>query len=288
MTSRRHHYNPQYYLKGFTESPTSTRLWRYEKGTTQEPILMNITNAGVARDYYAFDRLDGNRDLETVETWLSNEVEQPANPLIERIRNGQYQLSQTEKHVLARYLCATLTRVPRNRQRLYQFAPEIMDEIIRDFPRRMATYRTIFGAQMDNIEAMLTERLHHWRESLPNMLFIPSVLEPLSSAIAQMHWHFLQPANDLKFLTSDNPVLFTERKGLKPPDGEIIFPVSQNVVLWALWKQIKQPVTFEADTKLTQHINQSVVNNAVQYVYSCCNAEWVKELVYGNTSPTDH
>ena len=61
-----HHYVPQYYLKGFTESDEDL-LWAFEKGTGSK-FNTQIKNIGNVTRFYSYE----------VEQYMANTIEGPA------------------------------------------------------------------------------------------------------------------------------------------------------------------------------------------------------------------
>jgi hypothetical protein len=58
---RRHHYLPEFYLKGFVDSNREPYLWIYEKGNME---IRNASpkDAAVLSDYYSFTNPKGEKD----------------------------------------------------------------------------------------------------------------------------------------------------------------------------------------------------------------------------------
>jgi hypothetical protein len=72
------HYLPRYYLKGFTESPTSELIWVYEKNCDRV-FRTSVGNVACEHGFYC----------EMDEKYLANVIEGPANPVIAKIREKQ-------------------------------------------------------------------------------------------------------------------------------------------------------------------------------------------------------
>jgi hypothetical protein len=286
VAKKRHHYNPQYYLQGFTESSNSRFLWRYDKNKNADPIKMNVVNAGVKTDYYAVETPGGDKDRDTIENDLNNQVEQPANPIIGQLRNGNFTLNSIAKSTLATYLYVTIRRVPKNRQRTDSLRPMLVAKLLEDLPQRMAMLKN-FGLNIDKHEATIRKTLADWGDSTPDFLYSPECDPNVERVIASMYWYFLLPADGFKFLSSDNPVVFTEGKGLLAPDGQILFPISQDLVLFTDWQSLDISIPFKADAELTRQVNSWLVRGAVQYVYACYEADWIKGLIKENSLRSD-
>lgn len=111
-----HHYLPQYYLKGFSET-VDNMLWAYEKGSgkkfnTQIKSLANIN------DFYSHE----------TEQYLANDIEGPANEVLDKIR-GRHLINDDDKNTFAKYMAVMWKRVPRGKEDLKKMAPRIADGI---------------------------------------------------------------------------------------------------------------------------------------------------------------
>ena len=111
-----HHYLPQYYLKGFTET-NDNMLWAYEKGTgnrfnTQIKSLANIS------DFYS----------QETEQYLANDIEGPANAVLDKIRS-RHLINDDDKNAFAEYMAVMWKRVPRAKEDLKKMAPRLADGI---------------------------------------------------------------------------------------------------------------------------------------------------------------
>lgn len=85
--------------------PTSSNIWVYEKGSNRKfrTAIKTVAN-------------ENNRWPESTEEYLANNVEAPAQPVLDKIRNRQ-PITQSEKEVIAAYMVVMLQRVPRGLER---------------------------------------------------------------------------------------------------------------------------------------------------------------------------
>src|SRR5689334_19887336 len=120
---KKHHYIPQYYLRGFTASPTSEEICVYERG--KAPFCTGVIGVAFQNHFYSVVDDEGVRDSDTLENYLADAIEKPANPVIAKLRAGQM-ITASEKQVLARYISILLTRVPAHRARLKALYPGVV------------------------------------------------------------------------------------------------------------------------------------------------------------------
>ena len=100
----------------------------------------------------------------------------------------------------------------------------------------------------------------------PKQLLLPYVGN-VKDHLAKMNWSFLCRETPPFFLTSDNPFVFTERHGLKSPDGQVIFPVSSKILLWLTW-QASSEVQYEAASENgVNELNRHIAGNATRFLF---------------------
>lgn len=87
MAARSHHYNPQVYLRQFTNPARKDELWEFHltEGTAKKstPKL-----CGCEDYYHSFERKDGVRDDDSIEKTLGK-IENHLPKLFEAVRNRQ-------------------------------------------------------------------------------------------------------------------------------------------------------------------------------------------------------
>jgi hypothetical protein len=69
--TKKHHYLPQSYLRGFATESNPDQIWRVEKSAEAKSHLVSIKDAGEKNDYHTFDRSGGHKDSSSVEQGLS-------------------------------------------------------------------------------------------------------------------------------------------------------------------------------------------------------------------------
>ncbi|MCX5846462.1 MAG: DUF4238 domain-containing protein [Deltaproteobacteria bacterium] len=264
-----HHYLPQYYLKGFTESEDNM-LWAYEKGTgtkfnTQIKGLANITN------FYSED----------IEQYLANDIEGPANTVLDKIRS-RHQINDDDKYIFAEYMAVMWKRVPRAKEDLKKMAPRLADgiakkmsadlgNILDDKPEK-AEFLEKRKREIDDILATyaVDPPKEIWLENIP-----PERTPRIVETIKAMTWVFWEFDQQPVFLTCDNPVFYFTGMGVGRRDSEISFPISSHVVLWATWR-IDLPRNFiQASTQVVKEMNRRTVHNASRYVFHSRDERWI-------------
>jgi len=225
------HYIPQYYLKGFSDSPDSSNIWVYEKGSTK------IFPSSIKRAAN-----ENNRWPENVEEHLANKIEAPANPVFDKIRNFQ-PITQNDKELLATYIVVMLQRVPKGLERAKAIAPEVIGKTFDNTEKQILRLIEEHPSKKDALQRhleFLPKIKSEWENDFPievwHQLITSDDLTPSIKILPAMTWVFFTSEKSQPFLTNDNPVFFHESIGVGNPESELTFPISSNITLWATWK----------------------------------------------------
>ncbi len=111
MSSKRHHFVPQFYLRRFADGEGKLRIYR--SGTALEPIRSSVKDAAVRTGFYKID-MDGPGDPMQLEAELSR-IEGDAAGAIARICAGGFPPTDFDRGVLSVFMALQLTRTPEHR-----------------------------------------------------------------------------------------------------------------------------------------------------------------------------
>ena len=165
---------------------------------TQVKSVGNITN------FYSDD----------VEQYLADIIENPANKVIEKIRNRE-QITESEKEILAEYMAVMFKRVPRGLERLTEMAPSISTNLYKEISANLLQIaekepekRNIVNLRLSEIEKILEKYAKNppkeiWLENIP-----PGRSPQVVAALVGMKWRFLVIENSMNFIASDNPFFY--------------------------------------------------------------------------------
>jgi len=268
-----HHYLPQYYLKGFTET-VDNKLWAYEKGSgvkfnTQIKSLANLT------DFYS----------EETEQYLANDIEGPANEVLDKIRS-RHLINDDDKKTFAEYMAVMWKRVPRAKEDLKKMAPRLADGIAEKLSADLSNIidnmpeKTEFiekrKKEIDDILAVyaVDPPKDIWLENIP-----PERTPRIVEVMKAMTWTFWEFDQRPVFLTCDNPVFYFTWMGVGRKDSEISFPISSNVVLWATWRADLPRNFIKATTQIVKEMNRRTVHNASRYVFHSRDEHWIVPFI---------
>jgi hypothetical protein len=273
MPPTHNHYVPAYYLRGFTH-PTTGRLFMYFK--SEKKVLCTTVESVANQLHYWSDE---------TERRLANEVENPANPVLEKMRTHTL-IDLQDKWLLSRYIICMLKRVPDGRQRVLSYAPSLLRRNVDEIRSQLEGTRERVPSRADLIDNRLKEI-----DSLPADFFekVPrevweQVITPETTpesvrAIYQMRWTLFTSGKDRGFVTCDNPVVYTRAKGIRPPDGEFFFPISADVVLYGSWNNVWPEDYVRAERQIIDQFNYWIVTMATEYVYYSGHKNWIEALI---------
>lgn len=274
-----HHLVPQYYLRGFTTRSNANQIWVYEK-SGREPYLTNIRNVAVETHFYsvtdATGVMDPSREIE-----LNEEVERPANPIVDKIRARQ-PITLDEKLVLAEYMSVLLKRGNKTRDRLIRNAPDNADRVWAKVSQEIDEAIAEDPSRTEHFEEMRRQGemiVEEFKRKPSKQALLAPISTSLAVWLGLMTWKFLTFDKGIPFLTSDSPIIYTESLGLRNADTEVIWPISSTVALWTM-KGVSEPDGYLATTEqVVREINRMTVRSAYRSVLSPISAVWIRNMV---------
>ncbi len=275
------HYIPQYYLKGFSNNPASDGVWVYEKGITRvfTSGIKNVAN-------------ENHRWPDKTETYLANQIESPANAVLDKIRARQPMTPQ-DKDILSAYMVVMWKRVDEGLNRQKTLAPKVIEETfgrlhdqILELMKEHPSKASLLENRLQELASLKTKYESEFPIELWYDSITPDTPLQIRALFSAMTWVFLTSGKAQQpFLTSDNPVFFFRDIGIGKSESEITFPVSSTTTLWATWRADLHEGYLSAQEGAIREINRRTAGNATRYVYYSQNASWVVTLV--NRRPTD-
>lgn len=263
------HYIPKYYLKGFTV-PSQNIIWVYEKGSTRK-FQTHIKNIGHQTKFYPTK----------VEQYLANQIENPANAVIRKIRERE-EITKVDKSVLSEYMVVMMKRVPQAKKRLKEMAPDVAKKLFQELDKDINALLTLDESKAEFYEkrrAEILNLLDKLAKDPPEKIWSDNITPertPLvTSLIPNMTWRFLTYDEKPVFLTSDNPLFFFQGLGIGNRESEITFPISSNITLWATWRKDLAQGYFQTNMRTVKEVNRRTASNSTIYVYHAADEEWI-------------
>jgi hypothetical protein len=268
-----HHYIPQYYLKGFA-SPGDDMIWVYEKGGSLK-FSANIKKIAQKTNYYSPE----------VERYLTNEIENPANSVIKKIRDCK-KLTQSEKEKLTIYMVVMLKRVLQSKIRMKKTAPVVVQSLQQKWDKEISKLILENPSQTEILEKRRAEIKTNFEKYSKNIskdfwldLIPPERTPNIVKVIPEMRWLFLTCEKFPAFLTCDNPVFYFQGIGIGKPESEITFPISSNIVLWATWRSSIQEGYSPIKNQAIKEINRRTATNATRFIYHAKDEDWIPRFI---------
>jgi hypothetical protein len=262
------HYIPQYYLKGFT-SNSGRAIWVYDKEEgrkfpTQVKSIANICGLYPPE----------------LEKYLAEEIETPANKVLEKIRNRE-QLIPMDKLTLSTYMTVLSKRVPESLSSMRHRVPGLASDVRQKLHRQIEE-ALLKDPSRENFlqrrKAEIDEILDRFSKEMPAAIWhkiIPAQSTPrVIGAIATMTWRFFtydKPA----FLTGDNPVFFFPEIGIGNTQSELSFPLSSHVILWATRRFDLQEGYFPANSTIIKEMSRRIASVTTRYIFHALDEYWI-------------
>ncbi len=265
-----YHYIPRFYLRGFA---TEDAIWVYDKRAGRR-FATQVKSVANETSMYSDD----------LETYLANQIEDPANSAIAKVRTRQ-ELTREERIALATYIIVLWKRVPIARSRALARLPGLAAEVQTDLHAELDQHALDNPDLLSEIEkfrgdvdaAVATQ----YENPDPEIWYrsIQSWSSPrLVDALLSMNWIFLH-SNSSQFLTSDNPVFFFKHEGIGKPTSELTWPLSSGLALWATRQPRPSMSYLSASSGAIKEINRRTVHNSSRFVYGQKDEHWVLPFV---------
>lgn len=267
------HYIPRYYLKGFVSS-TDGIIWTYEKNG-RKIFKSNVGKTGCENEFYRPD----------IEAFLSNDIENPANAVIDKIRNRE-KLSDYDKIILSTYMVAMLKRVPQGKIIINELAPNVAQETKDEFDFQISELIRSYPEKADLLEKKrkeIADTLNKYAIDPPKDFWLdlinPSRTPNVIKLLQMMTWTFLTVDDYPAFLTCDNPIYYFPWMGMGQPNSEVTFPISSNIALLASWSRNIIDGYYPVKAQSAREVNRRTASNATRFVYHCRQEKWIHKFI---------
>lgn len=269
-----HHFVPQRYLKGFQLPDNEGFIWMFDK-LTQKSKCVPIVRIAQARGFYE----------DEIESQLNVDVEIPGSNVIDKILSGKpiedNENDQDRTH-LSYYIATMIRRVPHARANARKFVPQTIVEVVREIKQQFVDAEKAGLIDKAKLDARLVEA-DEWEQKalkeppaiVRKSIETPWPFESMLFAIHNMHWRVLRTEGPSFFLTSDNPAYFFEGFGLGHIEGELILPLSTNLLLHCSWQPVKNSAVQSLPQHLVKEFNRRIASGAERFVFYHKDADWV-------------
>ena len=298
MRSKRHHYLPQFYLEYFLPEDGSGTFWVYDKAGG-EPRPQTPVNTCVEGHLYSFADPKGGKTDE-LERELFSRLDGQTKPVLDRWRDTRGEVSPGDVPVLAEFVAALHTRVPRHIESTRQMLLAVLSSrrrFLLEHPAELASLVESFKRDRPGYETLQVEELRQLFQDFDKRFVAkPSPDQVLAFSLAAtavvyeelmtMRWQLLNVKANNPLVTSDAPVVVfvpcgKDRAmfgaGIALPAAEVVFPVSPDVCLY-----IDHGLSGDRRTahdSFVREMNRRIIYNAERFVISRTNDPSLAELV---------
>jgi predicted transcriptional regulator len=282
-TAISHHYNPQVYLRQFTNPKAKNELWQY-----------NLTNGAVEKstpqncgceDYYNSVALkEGGRDDKSLEE-VFYPLENALPKIFEAIRNKQA-MTDNLWSLFFTFAAIQDARSPATVGVIDEFLGQIHQTSFEMLCKGSPKFQKIFTSLgVDPLKA--TDCLEMKASKGSALLLSLQAISEVAEILSRMKWNFLYAPVGKYFFTSDHPICRwtpPEKRNIYSgsaydQDTEITFPLSRRVCACAHWTNSWPETHNEIATDKVNTINSRTVRKARQFVYGAIMDAQIAELV---------
>jgi hypothetical protein len=239
---KRHHYLPEFYLKGFCRDGM---LWLFDRPRDQFRE-QTPENTGVKKLYYAFEDQAGTRHTE-IEAFLSR-VEGDAKSCIDRLR-ARHDLSPEERRKLSVFLALMHTRVPEFHELIQEMNEKTTKATMQLLARQPGALERLVAKadELGGNPSVTAEQMREfferdeyrvWIDRAASLRPMIEIAFGLANALFAANWGVFEAADDTSFVTSDNPVFpsYPKQVGFYPtpflsPEVAKIAPLAHDTLL---------------------------------------------------------
>lgn len=206
-TPKRHHYLPEFYLKGFVRDDL---LWLFDR-KSQQYRRQSPKNTTVIGQYYTITTETGEPDF-SIEAHLSDS-ESEAAPIIGKLNAGEM-ISPDERVALAYFLALLLSRTPKHAREIDEIGDRVHKVFAKDmFPtvESVAASLKNKGGNVSFTPESFFDFVHkeQFQVKAPREFTLNTMLAQSARfyrEIAMMNWFVLHADGHASFITTDSPL----------------------------------------------------------------------------------
>jgi len=284
---KKHHKQPVFYLKGFTNSEGLLFVYNKDSGNVFESTPEAIA---YENDYFTFTNPLGDKDSESFENYIAA-IENNTAPVIKKILDEQV-ITEKEKSGFALFVASMFLRASnfrRNAEDLYaqmrKFKIQAIasdkdkfHEAFKDF--NLKEYEKNNPKPIKTLEELRQLILHadeyfkFSTEPLASLQIILAEIDRLTVLFYNMKWCFLKATDNFKFITGDNPVSYGDptagllHKALMRRNTQVTIPLSKKIVAYGTWRPIKESAYIQVKDRDVKGFNRNTVVATEAFVFA--------------------
>jgi hypothetical protein len=295
----KNHYIPQAYQRAWSDSGTHVQVYRLLVPSEREPLWRLEAIRRIGMEEHLYTSVLGGINDDSFETWMREEVEDPAFEAIDKVRRGR-RMNVQDYHRLAYYFAAMDLRTPAGYLAHIAFVnrslPEVIDEVLTRLPERLSATsaagegvaeveptvllseapptRVTVTPQESEDMALLRVEVTNGREYW--LRTIRRLLRTTARVLTEHRWAILEPGDGTEWPSSDRPALrlnfygdghYTYDGGWGSRGTDLILPLSPQHLLHTRigYRDSRHG---RALPEVTRRIRRAVVDGALRLVIS--------------------
>ena len=285
----KHHYLPQFYLKGF--SPDKTKLYVFDKKATDEKFRFRYqTTKKIAYENNLYTYKTKDLKKETLEDFFS-QIEGMAKTVITKLKKME-DITPMERGHLALFIALLWLRTPTSKRETLNAQEELYEKTARmmhRFPQQKEKIKKFFESRgkkitNDEIDDLIDFATNPKRSKItlkfPPGYWIKQMLNlanDIYTYLAICDWEIRHSVKQYAYLTSDNPVMLIPSEkphpfygvGLLTPGVKKVVPLTANMYL-VMHEPKKEPTLLHTvgDKDFYRKMNNWTMRNAERLVFS--------------------
>ena len=247
--SRRHHYLPQMYLRGFADE--ADLLWVFDR-QNDTYLHQGVLNTAVKKDFYTIIGPDGQKS-DAVEQMLANSVEGPMKRIIERLDKKNVKWEGEDRAILALFVGLLRTRnlafdkdQNESTEQFHRWWAKATHSSVEATEESLRKYESETGEDMSDVSAQeLFEMIRGDQYELDNprqnnIKMMLSLALEIAQAVFRLKWDILAAPKGMSFLTCDNPFTVVpppffddsiQGYGILTPGASTVVPLSSRTAI---------------------------------------------------------
>jgi len=284
---KKHHYIPQFYLKGFSSDGEHLFVLDKEASESERFRYQSINAIAFQKHLYTYQTERGKK--ETLED-LFSQIEGRTAAVIKKVAQKQ-DLTNQERNDFSLLLSFLRIRVPYSKKEFERSTQQLYEKISRKWiamplKKNLKEFFEKQGKNLTNkeIDDLVNFAINEKRSKIivnvPHSYWIKQMLllgVNIAPALEIADWEFRVATKSFAFVTSDNPFLLLPSRPLDPfeglglltPGAKKVVPITAKICL-VIHEPQKNPRTVytEADKPFFRKINNWIVKYSDRFVYS--------------------
>ena len=273
--SKKHHYLPRHYLKGFVNSKGGFFIYDKQNGIV---LPDPITPVAVFSETNLNTVILPNGEISDFLERLYTDMENRTKDSLDRIRgsNNEMQIELLDKMYLFLFLLFLHWRLPSNIKHVEELSNNFFDKDNEELDY-ITLINTSGGSVPKEISDKIKDSLAFVKSSKLILAFAPFFNDNGWCEKLNNNWRFLYSGGGNSWVfVGDNPIITKGDNDHDPVNclNEFVFPISGNILL----VNINKPINQDLPPEFVVQFNFAIIERAQRFV-ACQNKEFLEALI---------